>query len=65
MIVYRLALGMECRVCQKRDSSSVTPSEGASWYAHPGAICALSEAISEAVSGCASSEAPHRSLGLQ
>jgi len=30
-----------------------------------GAICALSKAISEAISDCAASTGPHRSLGLQ
>jgi len=65
IIVYRLALGMECRVLRSGTQRFDTPLERASWYVHPGAICALSKAISEAISGCAASTAPHRSLGLQ
>jgi len=65
IIVYQLALGMECRVFRSWTQQCDTTSERVSWYVHPGAICALSKAISEAISGLAASAAPHRSLGLQ
>ena len=61
IIVYWLALGMECRVVSSGTQQFDMPSERASWYALPGAICALSKAIS----GCTASTCPHRSLGLQ
>jgi len=61
IIVYRLALGMECHVVRSGTAEFDTPMERASWYALPGAISSLLEAIS----GCAASAAPHRSLGLQ
>jgi len=61
IIVYRLALGMECRVVRSGTEQCDTPSERASWYVYSGAICALSEAIS----GCAASTVAHRLLGLQ
>ena len=57
----RLVLGMECRVVRSGTPQFDTPLERAWWYALPGAICSLSEAIS----GFAASVAPHRSLGLQ
>ena len=65
IIVYLLALGMECRVLRSGTQQCDTPSERASWYVHPGAICALSKAISEEISACAASVVPPRSLGLQ
>jgi len=65
IIVYRLALGMECHVVRSGTQQCDTPSERASWYVYSGAVCALSKAISEAISGCAASTAPHRSLSLQ
>jgi len=58
IIVYRLALGMECRVLRSGTQQCDRPSERASCYVHSGAICALSKAISEAISGCAASGAP-------
>jgi len=61
IVVYRLALGMECHVVTSGTQQFDMPSEQASWCALPGAICPLSEAIS----GCEVSAAPHRSLGLQ
>ena len=64
IIVYRLALGMECRVVRNIRSVTQqcdTPSEQSSWYANRGAICALSEAVS----GYTASAAPHRSLDWQ
>jgi len=60
-IMYQLALGMECCVFRSGTQQFDTPSEQASLYAHPGAICALSEAIP----GYVASAEPHRSLGLQ
>jgi len=51
IIVYRLALGMECRVIRSGTQQCDTPSEQASCYVYSGAICALSKAISEAISG--------------
>ena len=50
-----LALGVECRVVRSGTQQCDTPSERASWYVYSGAICALSKAISEAISGCAAS----------
>jgi len=35
IIVYRLALGMECRVVRSGTQQCDTPMEGASWYALP------------------------------
>jgi len=61
IIVYRLALGMECRVIRSGTQQCDTPAEWASWYALLGAICALSEAVS----GYTASAAPHRSLDWQ
>jgi len=58
IVVYRLALGMECRVFRSETQQCDTPSEWASWYVHPVAICALSKAISEAISVCAASVGP-------
>jgi len=49
---------MECRVVRSGTQQCDTPSEWASWYVYSGAICALSKAISEAISGCAASTAP-------
>jgi len=43
MIMYRLALGMECRVIRSGSRQFHTPSERASWYVLKGAICSLSE----------------------
>jgi len=53
-IVYRLALGMECRGVRSGTQQCNMPSERASWYVLPGAICALSKAIS-GCSGCLAS----------
>jgi len=58
IIVYRLALGMECHVVRSETQQWGTPLERASWYVHLGAICALSKAISEAISGCSLRRAP-------
>ena len=65
IIVYWLALGMEYHVVRSGTQQCDTPQEQASWYVHMGAICALSKAISEAISVCEASAVPHRSLGLQ
>ena len=40
IIVYRLALGMECRDVRSGTQQCDTPLEWASWYVHLGAICA-------------------------